>query len=178
MVLTSYQKQRILFHRSKGLKPPTIARLLLEEENIRVSQISVYKFLRRYSETASIARKPRSGRPSTITQEIKQIVEAQMQEDDETSAVQLHALLKSKGINISRRTVLHCRLSLGWTFRGSAYCQMIRQANKEKRLEFAQTNREDDFENVVFTDESTIQLSSHRRFCCRKVNEPPKLKPR
>ena len=100
MVLTSYQKQRILFHRSKGLKPPTIARLLLEEENIRVSRISVYKFLRRYSETASIARKPGSGRPSTITQEIKQIVEAQMQEDDETSAVQLHALLKSKGINI------------------------------------------------------------------------------
>ena len=90
-MLTSYQKQRILFHRSKGLKPPTIARLLLKEENIRVSRILVYKFLRRYSETASIARKPGSGRPSTITQEIKQIVEAQMQEDDETSAMQLHA---------------------------------------------------------------------------------------
>ena len=85
-----------------------------------------------------------------ITQEIKQIVEAQMQEDDETSAMQLHALLKSKGINISRRTVLRCRSSLGWTFCGSTYCQMIRQANKEKRLEFAQTYHEDDFENVIF----------------------------
>ena len=178
MVITNYQKQRILFHCSKGLKPSTIARLLLEEENIRVSRISVYKFLRRYSETASIARKPGSGRPSKITQEIKQIVEAQMQEDDETSAMQLHALLKSKDINISCRTILRCRSSLGWTFRGSAYCQMIRQANKEKRLEFAQTNREDNFENVIFTDESTIQLSSHRRFCYRKANEPPKLKPR
>ena len=149
-MVTSYQKQRILFHHSKGLKPLTIACLLLEEENIWVSQISVYKFLRRYSETASIARKPGSGWPSTITQEIKQIVEAQMQEDDETSAMQLHALLKSKGINISCRTVLCCRSSLGWTFHGSAYCQIIRQANKEKRLEFAQTYREDDFANVIF----------------------------
>ena len=177
-MITNYQKQCILFHCSKGLKPPTIARLLLEEENIQVSQISVYKFLRSYSETASIARKPGSGRPSKITQEIKQIAEAQMQEDDKTSAMQLHALLKSKDINISRRTILRCRSFLGWTFRGSAYCQMIRQANKEKRLEFAQTNREDNFENVIFTDKSTIQLSSHRRFCCCKANEPPKLKPR
>ena len=49
--------------------------------------------------------------------------------DVETSAMQLHALLKSKGINISRHTILRCRSLLGWTFCGSAYCQMIRQAN-------------------------------------------------
>ena len=48
MVITSYQKQCIPFHCLKGLKPPTIARLLLEEENTWVSQISVYKFLRKY----------------------------------------------------------------------------------------------------------------------------------
>ena len=101
-----------------------------------------------------------------------------MQEDDETSAMQLYTLLRSKGIRISRRTVLRCRTSLGWTFRGSAYCQMIQTANKEKRLLFARTFLTDDFENIVFTDESTIQLSSHRRFCCRKVDAPPKLKPR
>ena len=69
--------------------------------NIWVSRISVYKFLHRYSETASIARKPGPGWPSRNTQEIKQIIKAQMQEDDETWAMQLHALLKSKGINIS-----------------------------------------------------------------------------
>ena len=178
MVLTSYQKQRILFYRSKGLKPPTIARLLLEEENVRVSRIAVYKFICKYGETALIARRPGSGRSSAITREVRQIVEARMQEDDETSAMQLHALLNSKGINLSRRTILRCRSTLGWTFRGSAYCQMIRQANKEKRLLFAQMYRDNDFENVVFSDESTIQLSTHRRFCCRKVNAPPKLKPR
>ena len=84
-----------------------------------------------------------------------------MQEDDKTSVMQLHALLKSKGINILRHTILRCRSLLGWTFHGSAYSQMFRQANKEKWLEFAQTYHEDNFENVIFTEELTIQLSSH-----------------
>ena len=61
-----------------------------------------------------------------------------MRLDDETTAIQLHQLLISRGYNISKRTVLRCRTSLGWTFRGSAYCQLIREANKAKRLAFAQ----------------------------------------
>ena len=40
---------------------------------------------------------PGSGRPSKITDEVKRIVEAQMQLDDETTAVQLRALLAQKG---------------------------------------------------------------------------------
>ena len=72
-----------------------------------------------------------------------------MQLDDETSAIQLYVLLRSKGINISRRTVLRCRTSLGWTFRGSAYCQMVRNVNKEKRLLFAQTYLGDEFNDVI-----------------------------
>ena len=30
--------------------------------------------------------------------------------------------------------VLRCRTYLGWTFRGSSYCQLIRHENKQKRL--------------------------------------------
>lgn len=52
--------------------------------------------------------------------------------DDETTATQLHELLTHYGIAISLRTVLCCREQLGWTFRGSAYCQLIRDVNKQK----------------------------------------------
>lgn len=62
-------------------------------------------------------------------------------------------------------------------FRGSAYCQVIRSENKAKRLEWARLHQGDRFEDAIFTDESSIQLESHRRFCCRK-GEPPKNKPR
>ena len=64
--------------------------------------------------------------------EVKRVVESQMRLDDETTAYQLHALLNSKGYCLSLTTVLHYRTSLGWTFRGSAYCQLIREVNKQK----------------------------------------------
>ena len=44
-------------------------------------------------------------------------------------ATELHALLRGNGFPLSLRTVLRCRSSLGWTFRGSSYCQLIREAN-------------------------------------------------
>ena len=125
-----------------------------------------------------LCRLPGSGRPSKITPEIKKIVDDRMQHDDETTAVQLFHLLKEKGYSISLRTILRCRTELGWTFRGSSYCQLIRQANKIKRLDWAKINLNDKFQNVVWTDEATIQLETHRRFSCHRKGERPKNKPR
>ena len=92
------------------------------------------------------------------------MVEEQIRLDDETTAHQLHKILTSKGYSISLSTILRCRTSLGWTFRGSAYCGLIRHANKVKRLEWATNNPYSDktFKNVIFTDECTLQLESHR----------------
>ena len=179
MVYSTYTRQRILHHYLEGHKAPTIARLL-REEGVKASRVGIAKFVSKYEETGSIGRRVGSGRPSKISAEMKEVVEEEMRRDDETTAYQLHQLLTSKGYNISLRTVLRCRTSLGWTFRGSAYCQLIRHPNKLKRLEWAINNPYSDeaFADVIFTDECTVQLESHRRFCCRKRGEPPKLKPR
>ena len=177
MVYSIYKRQRILHFFFEGCKAPTIAQKL-QLENINVSRRGVTKFLKKYRETGSIGRRPGSGRGTKLTEEIRVIVEEQMQRDDETTAHQLHQLLIRRGYTISLRTILRCRTSLGWTFRGSSYCQLIRHANKEKRLEWARLNIGDQFDDVLFTDECTVQLESHRRFCCRKKGEAPKNKPR
>ena len=177
MVYTTYIKLRILHHHFKGTKPYTIARAL-EEEGITVSRFGVHKFIKLYTETGSIERKPGSGRLTKITTRVKELVEAQMEKDDETTAYQLHQMLVESGIEISLMTILRCRTTLGWTFRGSAYCQLIRQENKVKRLEWCRRYKNEDFKDVIWTDESTIQLENHRRFCCRKVGQAPKPKPR
>ena len=179
MVYSTYKRQRILHHYFEGHHAPTIAKLL-REEGLKATRVGIAKFLTKFQETGSIGRSPGSGRPSKITAEIKEMVEEQMRLDDETTACQLHKLLTSKGYSISLRTILRCRILLGWTFRGSSYCQLIRHPNKLKRLEWANSNPYSDaaFENVIFTDECTVQLESHRRFSCRKKKEPPKLKPR
>ena len=116
-----------------------------------------------------------------ITSEVKAIVEAQMRADDETTAVQLCALLRSKGYSLSLSTILRSRRSLGWTFRGSAYCQLIREANKAKRLDWAWQyvhEAETEFLDVVYMDETSIQMEMHRQFSSRKCGEPARKKSR
>ena len=105
-----------------------------------------------------------------------------MVQDDETTAVQLHAILTKREINVSLKTILRSRTQLGWTFRGSAYCQLIRTVNKEKRLAWAIKYKDDTlndrFQDMIWTDESSIQAETHRRFSCRKIGHRPKPKPR
>ena len=162
------------------------------------------KFLKVYEEIGSTARRPGSDRPSKITQHVKDLVEAEMQSDDETTATQLHTMLNKNRhffnddfevcIKFLFYSTLHCifmcktnwtctctcrcRTSLGWTFRGSAYCQLIHEVNKMKRLEWARKYQGDNFDDVVWTDECTVQLENHRTFCCRKVGCAPRPKPK
>ena len=100
--------------------------------------------LTRFEETGTIGRREGSGRLTKITPAVKAVVDAQMRLDDET---QLYALLRLKGFNISLPTILRARTALGWTFRGSAYCQLIREANKLKRLDWAKANLNTNFED-------------------------------
>lgn len=180
MVLSSYVKQRVIALSNDGLKAPTIAKKL-REEGISVTRGGIHKFLCGYKITHTIGRKSGSGRPSKITAEVKALVDQQMLLDDETTACQLHQLLLQNRHYISLRTILRCRTELGWTFRGSAYCQLIRGVNKEKRLEWAHSNLAEansGFQNVIWTDESSIQLETHRRHSYRKLGDAPKCKPR
>ena len=177
MVYTAYTKQRIVYFHRQNLKPPTIQKLLLEEGLVTTRQ-GITKFLRIYKRTGSVARRQGSGRPSKRSEAVKRIVEEQMRRDDETTAIQLHRLLATKGHAISLSTILRCRKSLGWTYRGSSYCQLIRDKNKEKRVEWASNHLHDNFDDVIWTDEATVQLESHRRFACRKRGEAPRPKPR
>ena len=61
---------------------------------------------------------------------------------------------------------------------GSEVSNLIVQVNKTKRLDWATQHQADTFEDVIFTDETTVQLETHRRFCCRKKGEQPRSKPR
>ena len=180
MVLSTYAKQRIITLHGQGYRSPTITKLL-KEEGLRASRVAVHKFLRKYQATSTIRRREGSGRPSKITPGIRRLVNERMEKDDETTATQLHQMLIEHGTLISLQTILRCRSALGWTFRGSAYCQLIRHVNKEKRLAWAREFRGEadaGFHDVIWSDESSIQLESHKRFCCRKQGCPPKCKPR
>ena len=180
MVFSEYTKLRIPFYYEQGKAPPSISRHLLQE-GIVASRRGILKFLKPYEETGTIARKRGTGCAGKVTGEIKKLIEEQMNTDDETTVSQLVEMLASKGHRISWRAVERWGRALGWTFTGSAYCKLICDANKEKRLQWAQQylgEATDGFQDVIWSDESTVQLETHRRFCCRKRGQLPRNKPR
>jgi len=69
MVYTSYKKQGILCLHFAGYKSPTIAKLLWEE-GMWASRRGVAKFIRRYQQTGTIARKPASGCLSKVMSKV------------------------------------------------------------------------------------------------------------
>lgn len=77
-----------------------------------------------------------------------------MEKDDKTTAKQLVAELQSAGKTVSKTTVLKGRQMLGWTTRGSAYCQMICVVNRKKCLRWATENLNANFDDVIWTDET------------------------
>ena len=171
MVLSIYEKQRIHYYNRKGLLPSQIVSAL-KVNDIHTTRQTVARFLRRFQQTQTIAQKEGSGRPSKITPEVRYIVDQAMKNDDETTATQLHKLLTAQGISITFSTIIRCRSMLGWTFRGSKYCQLIRRQNKIKRFIRACANFieaiHNGFSDVIWTDETTVQLESHRRHSFRK----------
>ena len=75
-------------------------------------------------------------------------------------------------------TIVRARQTLGWIYHGSAYCQLIREVNNQQRLEFATAYLADSFDNVIWSDETTVQLETHWRRYYRKEGEKARLKPR
>ena len=100
--------------------------------------MGMHKFLQKHKEMNNIERRPGLGRPTEMMAAVKALVKRKMRGDDEMTAVQLYALLFCHGHTMTLKTVLRCRAALGWTFRGSTYCQLIRQQNEVKRLQWAQ----------------------------------------
>ena len=93
---------------------------------------------------------------------------------------QIQKKLAKGGITVSSSTVRRSQKQLGWTLQQTAYCQLIRDANKVKRLEYAQRVMEsgDTFHNLIFSDECSISLQQYRCTCYRKIDEPTKRKPK
>ena len=177
MVYSDYVKQRILFYRWLGKSFVQITRCLAEEGHA-TTKVGVCQFIRRYEETGMISCTPGSGKASKFTADAKKIIEEQMEKDDEMTGVELQKLLAKNDIQVASSTALRWRTELGWTSRGTSYCQMIREANEEKRLEWAEKNKDMSSEDVIYTDETTVQLETHRQTCCYKRGQKPRYKPK
>ena len=108
----------------------------LGKEGIWPCRQTVWRFWVHYRRNKTTKPLPRSGRSTKLTERVH---EQKMQSDDETTVKELALLIRSEfGYWISLRTVLKGRKLLGWTSRGAAYCQLIRQQNKDSGYAMSQ----------------------------------------
>ena len=73
-----------------------------------------------------------------------------IQQDSKTTVTQL--VLEECKWKISKNTVETARETLGWAFHGICYCQLIRNASKNKTAQWANENLHNSFDEVVWTD--------------------------
>ena len=127
--LSKYAKQRIISLKESGLTNREVVEALKHEgtTEIRVTTQVVRRCHKRYLQTGSIERRKGSGRPTLRTSALLNTIEDIMHADDEATAIQIRSYLLLHGHRLlSLSTILRGRRELGWTYRGSAYCQLIR----------------------------------------------------
>ena len=175
--LSMFARQRAKHLLSEG---STCARVvcLLREEGVFTTHQTVWRLERHIRAHNRIEPLPKSGRPTRLSAADLQAIDAAMERNDETTGKEIVALLERNRLSVSKRMVYRARRKLGWTSWGAAYCQLIRAPNRVKRLEWARENLGATFEHVIWSDETTVQLQTHRRFCCRKKGRKPRYKPR
>ena len=169
-------KQRIVqLYFARKVSYGNIARILAAEGYI-VPKETVWATIKKYKDHGTLCRLPGSGGRFKLTPEVLAMIEERMRTNDETTATQFVKMVNTVGYNVSKSTTVRVQRILSWTFHGSGYCQINRTQNKEKRMQWACENLHNRFTNIIWTDESMIQLENHRTFSYRKVGEAPRPK--
>ena len=136
----------------------------------------------KYKRTGSVADEQKTKWPRKLQDEHYRFIDDTMAENDELTSLQLYNMFEEKypEVSISISTIKQARRELGWVAKRTRYCAMIAERNKEKRVEWCQEQiRAGDlrFTNVVWTDECTVQLESHRWMTYHRIGEAARLKP-
>ena len=152
----------------------------LAEEDVKVSRTAIYNLLAKFMKTKSIGdikRKPRSQR---LSEEHYRFIDELMAEKTDLTSRQLYSAFKDAypTVEASISTIKRARRYLGWTAKRTRYCQLISEVNKEKRVEWCLDRviaGDLDLNDVIWTDECSVQLESHRKTMYHKQGEPSRM---
>ena len=155
----------------------------LREEGTEVSIRSLQRLCAKFQQKHTIQDLPRASKARLLAPEMLATIEESLKSDDELTARKLKSKLFEKFTelhDVSLLTIKRCRKEIGWVCTRPHYCQLIRETNKLKRKEWCQKqlDNKEEFENVIFTDECTVQLDHHGRLSFCKEKEPRVLKQR
>lgn len=115
------------------------------------------------------------GNFKVIKKEDIDFIKGSLSENPIQSARDIQTKLASNGTNISKSTTRRAISAAGFTNTAPRYCQMIRNPNKIKRVDFCKQliDCDETFDDVIFSDESSIQLHGNKQTCYRQNGSGP-----
>lgn len=162
-------KRRILAIRKEERSLGKIRSVLCLRHGVKVSRQGIYMFLKKWDRDQTLVRKTRvPGIGQTKLKEIhKDLIQMWQMENDELTCGEMREKLKdSVGLDVSPALISKVRKDLGWQAKtGNRTCQLISRKNVRERLQWCLKAVEDkeDFKNVIFTDETTVEMCSAGR---------------
>ena len=152
----------------------------LAEEEVEISRTAIYNLVSKFSQTNAVGDMKRRPRSRIFDEEHYRFVDELMAENTDLTSRQLHTAFKEKypSVVASLSTIKRARRHLDWSSKRTRYCQLISDINKEKRMEWCLEMvlaGDLDFEDVIWTDECSVQLESHRKITYHKVGQPAKM---
>ena len=177
--LTPYLKQRIVTLNELGTKQTEIVQTILHEENVKVSRKTVNLTIQRSKHVGELKPRKQGCRPTKLNDDHLAFLSHCLTENCELSGHELAMKLKCVfGVSVSTSTVKQARRKLGWISSTPSYCQTVRHVNRPKRFDYAVrcVQTDEKFEDVIFTDESTIKIPNTANKCFYKLGEDKPLK--
>jgi transposase len=119
---------------------------------------TVQRNLKKIKNTGEIKRKSGSGRPKKITPTASRVVAQYIRRKPTISAGAIAARLEDIGVDVSRSTVSRHLGDHGYRNALPLRTPMLTQAHKQKRVEWAQNHKDDNWNKTLFSDETSFQL--------------------
>ena len=131
MARLSYEtRERVITLYSRGYSLLEIRRRL-REVNCPISVQALYNLLRKFREKGTVEDLPRRRRARKITEEMRKLIEEELNKNDELTSSSIRTLLSSRwpDLQVSIATIKRTRKEMGWVCTRPHYCQLLRDVS-------------------------------------------------
>ena len=123
-------RRKVIALYSRGYSVIEIRRRFLED-GTSISHRALYSLLKKYREKRTVLDLPRRKRERIITEQMKALMEDELNKNDELTSTGIKTLLSQKwpGLQVSLSTIKRVRKNMGWVCTRPHYCQLIREVS-------------------------------------------------
>jgi transposase len=158
MAVQVYQRYEIIFLSQHPLGPKLSHTAVAKAVHCGVT--TVKRWLKRWKQSKDLTDAPRSGRPRATTPKEDQRIVALAEQQTFVTSRDIANQLNKKGVEINERTVQRRLNEAGAKYNRPLSKPLLTENHREKRLEWAEDQRTTNWDQVIFSDETTIRMNS------------------